>query len=132
MISNIGYNFSSIFIVTFLSTCKICTETSIITASISFDVADIVSSQLKNKIKIFLFLIFRRKKISATDRVVIFFKTISNLLSYTMSYTSILQSLCPKFQICPKSYTKTLCTYTHTHIYIFITWQKCNWLCNLL
>ena len=109
MISNIGYNFSSIFIVTFLSTCKICTETSIITASISFDVADIVSSQLKNKIKIFFFS-----------------------FSYTMSYTSILQSLCPKFEICPKSYTKTLCTYTHTHIYIFITWQKCNWLCNLL
>ena len=104
MISNIGYNFSSIFIVTFLSTCKICTETSIITASISFDVADIVSSQLKNKIKIFFFFIFRKKK---------------NFLSYTMSYTSILQSLCPKFEICPKSYTKTLCTYTHAHTYIY-------------
>ena len=105
MISNIGYNFSSIFIVTFLSTCKICTETSIITASISFDVADIVSSQLKNKIKIFFFFIFRKKRI--------FYPT------PCMSYTSILQSLCPKFEICPKSYTKTLCTYTHAHTYIY-------------
>ena len=103
MISNIGYNFSSIFIVTFLSTCKICTETSIITASISFDVADIVSSQLKNKIKIFFFH-FKKKK---------------EFFILHHSYTSILQSLCPKFEICPKSYTKTLCTYTHAHTYIY-------------
>ena len=119
MISNIGYNFSSIFIVTFLSTCKICTETSIITASISFDVADIVSSQLKNKIKIFLFHFHFQKK--------------KNFLSYTIHIQAFCNRCVLNLKFAPNPTQKPFAhTRTHTHIYIFITWQKCNWLCNLL
>ena len=118
MISNIGYNFSSIFIVTFLSTCKICTETSIITASISFDVADIVSSQLKNKIKIFFFSFSEKKRI--------FYPTPCHIQAFCNRCVLNLK-FAPNPTQKPFAHTRT-----HTHIYIFITWQKCNWLCNLL
>ena len=103
MISNIGYNFSSIFIVTFLSTCKICTETSIITASISFDVADIVSSQLKNKIKIFLFH-FQKKK---------------NFLSYTIHIQAFCNRCVLNLKFAPNPTQKPLHIRAHTYIYIY-------------